>query len=72
MNLEKLNKIEEKLFDVLADSKLNVRDMKIILRKMLDDVDNRSVLKEEVIINIKTLTELSGKKIMDFLEKHSC
>lgn len=69
MNLEKLNKIEEKLFDVLADSKLNVREIKTVLHKMLDDVDNRSVLKEEVIINIKTLTKLSGEEILNFLKR---
>lgn len=69
MNLEKLNKIEEKLFDVLADSKLNAREIKTVLRKMLDDVDNRSVLKEEVIINIKTLTKLSDEEILHFLKR---
>lgn len=68
MNLEKLNKIEEKLFDVLAEQKLNVREIKTVLRKMLDDVDNRSVLKEEVIINIETLTKLSVEEILNFLK----
>lgn len=69
MNLEKLNKIEEKLFDVLADSKLNVREIKTLLHKMLDDVDNRSVLEEEVIINVKTLVKLSSEEILNNLKR---
>lgn len=69
MNLEKLNKIEEKLFDVLAEQKINVREIKTVLHKMLEDIDERSILEKEVVINIETLIKLSGEEILNNLKR---
>lgn len=69
MNLEKLNKIEEKLFDVLAEQKINVREIKTVLHKMLEDIDERSISEKEVVINIETLIKLSGEEILNNLKR---